>query len=238
MATNELRFSRQQDMIRDPSGLSLLIIGAGGIGSNALHLAVSTGFERITIVDPDFVAEENLAPAYFSRLALSLPKVEALDNDMYDRYGVMINAIQSRLEDADLLQQESFDIVIISTDTIESRQDIWTHFAKHLCHGLWIDARMGGVLATVYAVEMDDPSALADYTEELSISTNGTLPCGMKATAPLTKGWIPGMIGTVLYNAANGAKPPYMQRCDMGMGIFIVQGDAPQLYNEETPDDE
>lgn len=230
---NNIRLSRQANLIQNPPSVyNLLIIGAGSIGSNALHVAVSTGFENITIIDPDVIGEENIYPGFFSQIQVDgkRNKVEALSVDIYDRYGIHV------IYDAALLQQtniihKTFDIVIIGTDSLASRRMAWNIYADELCRGYWIDARMGFWLATVITVDMNNPWSKDTYQNSLSEETQGTLPCGEKATAPMTKGFIPGMIGQSLEKIVNETGPPYIQRYDMESMRHLV---VPQKeYNQD-----
>jgi len=233
----QLRLSRQAELVADPEGLTMLIIGVGGIGSNAAHVAMSVGFEELTIMDPDVVMEENLYPGFFSHGDQGRPKVEALYDRLYDVFGntIDVEPIVGSFPDHD--EFPTFDIVLICTDTLESRREAWRH-GRELCRGVWIDARMGGTLSTVYAIDREDQDAMRDYDMELREGREGELPCGQKATAPLTKGFINGMIGKVLIDIANGDKPLHMQRYDLAFGDMIRQELPParEVNDAETPE--
>lgn len=55
----------------------LCVVGAGSVGSIVLEILARTGFEEITIIDPDTVEESNLDRlVYADRLCLGLPKAE------------------------------------------------------------------------------------------------------------------------------------------------------------------
>jgi len=224
----QARLSRQADLILDPGGFRIAVIGVGGIGSNAVHMALSMGYDSVTLFDPDEVGEENIYPGFFSMMHYGVDKVDAIADTMIGMYGDSINLQGHAIKFEDDPLNELFDIVIISTDTLESRQMMWERYSDMLCSGWWIDARMGGTLATVYSVNMASPLAYQDYTKELSEGEPGELPCGEKATAPLTKGFISGMIGQSLANIANGEDAPHMQRYDMGLGMMIKQDEPPR----------
>jgi hypothetical protein len=235
MNDNGLRLSRQADMIPEMlTDISVAIIGVGSIGSNAAHLLASMGIGDVWLFDPDEINEENLYPGFFSQRDIGEGKGMAVSESIHRRYGLTYAVSGSPFEErigAGTL--EEWDVVIIATDTLESRQDIWVDYANEICNHVWVDARMGGTLATVYAIEMADPNAVAEYRAELADGRAGELPCGMKATAPLTKGFITGMIGQVLYCIANGQTPPFMQRYDLGHHLYIAQDEAPQRRQDE-----
>lgn len=188
----------------------------GGIGSNAVNLVARLGAQHLTLFDPDTVQPENIAPGFFT--------VQDIEDEK--PFSVM-NAIDSNLDLAQHINAQPYeymgqeiasDVVIISTDSMISRRDAWGWQERLGPWRLWIDCRMGGDQASLYVVyrpdERDHPDArkvyreyLRDYEKSLRLPDT-PLPCGLKSTAALTVGMIPGMIGTVLYRAVWGQLPP------------------------------
>jgi hypothetical protein len=230
----QLRLSRQADMIPPLDGVSAAIIGMGGIGSNAAHLMASMGFSNVHLFDNDEIGEENLYPGFFSQMDIGEPKSVGVSNDIWYRYGVRFTSYDDLFQNV-VEPDWEWDVVLICTDSLISRQEIWETNAKYICGHVYIDARMGGTLATVYAVEMADPNALVEYNAELGDGRFSELPCGEKATAPLTKGFISGMIGQVLFDVANNRTPPFMQRYDLTHHLYLAQGEAPKLEMQDEP---
>lgn len=214
----ELMFSRQADLISLDTDPTVLFIGCGGIGSNAIHMAVSMGIDKISVIDPDEVALENVHPGYFTLEDVGESKAFAISNDSMIRQAASTMNTQNCLYgDADLSRH---DIVVISTDNVPSRRAAWAERSL-TCDGIWIDARMGGYLATVISVDLSSEAAVKTYDEFINTEEPGSLPCGEKATAPLTKGFIAGMIGQSLERALNGKPQIYMQRYDLGMALHL-----------------
>ncbi len=224
-AERELMLSRQAELVALPEpNTSMTFIGVGGIGSNALHMAVSMGITDITIVDPDDIGHENVFPGAFPSFKVGEKKVSALMDDMVDYYNVYIDAMPCKLADASLKQAS---IVVVSTDSNVSRRQAWAK-RDYLCYpnSLWIDARMGGYLSTVLTVSLADKAACDTYTEFIQWETDGSLPCGQKATAPLTKGFIAGMIGQSIMRYLNRQPPLYIQRYDLGMALHLTVAES------------
>ena len=217
----ELRLSRQAALMPPPTDISVLIVGVGGIGSNAAHLVASMGFEKITLIDPDTVAEENLYPGFFHTGQVNYNKADEVALELESRYGISAAYYSLHMQELDPEDfANPFNVMIVSTDTLYSRQQIW-RMRREVCTDLYIDARMGAHLATVYAVDMDDNRTMAAYSQELDFDNReGKLACGEKATAPLTKGWIMGMVGKALFNYVNHRQVPFMQRYDLQVGMF------------------
>ncbi len=95
-----------------------LIIGAGSIGSHVCNELVKTGWERITIVDPDYLKEENIF-----RHLLGIEYIDSYKVNSLDRY-FKKNIPQTEIKPLseciqDLVEEGSVDLsdydVIIST---------------------------------------------------------------------------------------------------------------------------
>lgn len=215
----QLLMSRQADMVSDPGEKSIIFIGCGGIGSNAVHMAASIGYKNITLVDPDDVAEENIYPGLFSRERIGLSKVSSLGLRLSSEMDVEVSEWKRLINECEDLG--FFDIAVISTDTLSSRLAAWELYGPQLSKW-WIDARMGGYLATVRTIDTTDMASSINYGDKMAKDREGNLPCGMKATAPMTKGFIAGMIGQSLVDIANGEKPKSVQRYDMEMAYHLT----------------
>lgn len=205
-----LDLSRQADMVEFRSeDFPLLVIGAGGIGSNVVYMAASLGFEHITVYEPDVVEAENIAPQFYRTGDTGELKINALRFTIND----MLNTSPLRTyAESYARQSEVARIVLIGVDNMPTRRRIWK---QNRIDGKrwWIEGRMGGTMCTIYCVDLQDSKQVAEYEVTLG-DPDGQLPCGEKATAFLTKGMIPGMIGCCLFHIVRGSKPPFLQMFD------------------------
>lgn len=198
--------SRQsQIVVGNPADYKLLIIGAGGIGSNAAYVATCTGFTNITVFEPDVVEEENIAPQFYSAGQVGESKAVALLDYIYDMTKIEIEIHEEKYH----RQHVEADIVVVAVDDMPTRRRI---FQQNRIQGWqwWLDGRMGGTTASLFAFEKDSPGQ-SRYENEFLAWPNNELPCGQKATAFLTKGWIPGAIGSVLASIVDGRLVPLWQ---------------------------
>lgn len=184
--------TRQAMIIKgDPAIWSMLVIGAGGIGSNVVYNAACLGFQDITVYEPDIVGPENPAPQFYPLYdADGRLKTDSLSQTIKDWTGVEIKAIPEPFE----RQGGKYDIVVVAVDSIAIRRRIWK--LGGLDWKFWIDGRMGGKQAEIYAVP-NTPEGRAFYEESMQGNME-PLACGMKATAFITKGIIPGLVGSIL----------------------------------------
>lgn len=98
---------------------SVLVVGAGGLGSAALLALARAGVGKIVIVDPDLVEESNLhRQVLYAEGDLGRPKAEAArERLLADFPALAIEAIVGRVEPADAWDLvEAQDVVVDATD--------------------------------------------------------------------------------------------------------------------------
>ena len=156
---------------------SLLIIGAGGIGTTVVDLLVPA-LERIqlgaaiTLMDGDSVEASNLGHQNFSSTDIGAFKVEALAGKWSEVRGLSMNSVAENLRTFE--QLEGYDLVVICVDRPEPRR---------LVHSLdvpWIDLRCSGDGWMVFTSD-SDPNLVAQMTpdhEPMSCQVEGALDAG------------------------------------------------------------
>lgn len=192
------------------------IVGCGGIGSNLANLVARLGGRRFALFDPDEVAEENVAPGWFLPNEIGYKKVEVIQTALDCRFGIISRAANEKFSG----QLCVSDVVLVCTDSMDSRRAAWENRGSLAGWQLWVDCRMGCDQCSVYTVYRPPgyetqpskeyatwQSYVSSYEAVLDLP-DAPLPCGMKATAALTVGMLPGLVGTVLYRVCNGRLPP------------------------------
>ena len=211
---SDLDFSRQSDLYPSDvmSNLSVCVIGCGGIGSNVVNLLARIGIRKFTLYDNDVVESPNVPPTWFRLKDVGLSKVEALKLQLLENFGITTVSARDMFYN---VQGGTFDVVICCTDNIVSRVRAFDDNRLHW--KLWIDARMGGDQCSVYCITRPGPQEAEEKYEKTLQRPDTDLPCGMKSTAALTTGIIPGFIGTCLYRYYGlGQQPPYEMFFKMG----------------------
>lgn len=227
--------SRQADMVADPSNKRVAIIGCGGIGSNAAHVLASMGYRKFTFVDHDVVAAENTHPAYLHHWLVGRKKVDALAQQLIDALGrddFDIQVVDTRVQEwlgnhtaRGRLERPEFDLTVLGLDSLEARRQA-VQGLRDMQMTEWIaDGRMGGYTCQLYCANLYF-NWMQSYLQTLE-GEDAPLLCGMKATSPLTKGWLAGMIGLAGMRIANeenddGTPPPYFQQYDLRNGLLIT----------------
>ena len=156
---------------------SLLIIGAGGIGTTVVDLLVPA-LERIqlgakiTLMDGDTVEASNLCHQNYSAADIGTFKVEALASKWSKANGLQVRSVAENLRDFE--QLDGYDLVIVCVDRPEPRR---------LVHALdvpWIDLRCSGDGWMVFTSD-SDPNLVAQMTpdhEPMSCQVEGALDAG------------------------------------------------------------
>lgn len=102
---------------------SVLIIGCGGLGSNAAEMLVRSGVGRLVLVDYDVVDETNLNRQFYFRDQIGRPKTEALaENLRRIRPDVKLELVQACVSADGLVGLlGEVDAVIEAVDTAEGK---------------------------------------------------------------------------------------------------------------------
>ena len=165
-------------MNEDRTVKSVLIVGAGGIGTTLVDLLIPA-LERIqlkanvTLMDGDVVETTNLGHQRFSQENVGLHKVNAL----FNRYSgameyVKLTAVNENLRNAD--QLEDYDFVVICVDRPHPRRLV------HALRTPWIDLRCSADGWMILSSDSD--AALVEQMtpdhEPMSCQVKGALDAG------------------------------------------------------------
>lgn len=178
----QVSYLRQLDILA-PEKLKhfqFTVIGAGGIGSAVALVLSKMGVDvkKMTIYDPDTVAEHNLPNQMFLAEHLNLPKVEALKSVIERFVGEAPVVHQEAITGTELLT----GVVIAAVDSIEARKAIWEALRLNARCPLYIDARMGGLAGVIYSIRPHNPDDVELYESSLHEASSAVEePCTARA---------------------------------------------------------
>lgn len=146
----EERYSRHWDMI-DIERLHTTpfkIIGTGSVGSFTCLSLVKMGAHIIEVFDDDLIDEINISNQFYRMKDVGEYKVDALQSLISDFEGINITTHPVKCNGKEDLN----GIVIVALDSMLPRKRIWDSVKGNPKVELFIDPRMGGRVARIYAV--------------------------------------------------------------------------------------
>lgn len=169
-----LDLSRQLDLVSSNNLTDgVTIIGAGSVGSFTALTISKMGVEKIEIFDEDGVDTHNIPNQFYKLQDIGEFKVDALESVLKEFCGV-----SAKVHNTFYDRQKLNPIVIVATDSMESRWAVWLEFLKQPQTKVLIEARMGGELGIVYCVSKKEKKF---YEKTLySDSEAEQLPCSAR----------------------------------------------------------
>lgn len=156
------------------------LIGAGGIGSWAALELTKMGVSGILTYDADKVELHNISNTIYRDSDIGKPKVQALKEIIKMLSGADIFPIESNYT-PDTMPLDG--IIICGVDSMAARQQIWQSVKSSESHvDLYVDGRMGGQIALVYAVRPNNTDEVQAYEKTLHSDENAAVePCTNRA---------------------------------------------------------
>ena len=124
------------------------IIGTGSVGSFTCLSLVKMGAHMIEVFDDDLIDEVNISNQFYRIKDIGEYKVDALQSLISDFEGVSITTHPVKCNGKEDLN----GIVIVALDSMLPRKRIWDSIKGNENVELFIDPRMGGRVARIYAV--------------------------------------------------------------------------------------
>lgn len=172
--------TRQVDIIpMDSLRHKITIIGAGAIGSFTALALTKMGFTDVEVWDFDEVSVENMNCQWYRFGDIGKPKVNALQELVFDFTKIKIIPKQERYVD-----QELSGILITAVDSMAARKQIWERLKAGNYGVTWlIDPRMAAEYAMSFVINPWDEKDRETYEKVLySDEESVNERCTAKAT--------------------------------------------------------
>jgi hypothetical protein len=201
--------TRHMAIFQIPSGFSVTLIGAGGIGAVTALTLAKIGVETMDVFDDDVVSQENI-PTQLHRVSdIGRLKVEGLAETLR-QFSDDIDVLGSPLR-VSAAEQIISTLVISAVDSIDARKAIWAALCNPQSNwNYYLDARMGAMEFQQFLIAKDSPS-MEHYAQALGAINDSDLPeapCTAKATF-FTAMIAAGHIGMTVANIVNGVAQPH-----------------------------
>ena len=153
----------------------ILLVGTGGIGSNALYCLTKTIPAQYFILDEDIVEEYNVGTQFFRPNQVGKYKVEACKDNCEYPGSKPIITMKKQYSD------EYLPITITALDNMKTRKEVFENWKKNPDRELYLDGRLRASLYEVYVVI---PGREEEYEKTLfEDSEVDEGPCTFKQTA-------------------------------------------------------
>lgn len=140
------RYANQLDIVNPAfEQTSVVIIGAGWIGSTTCMCLAQMGIKNITVIDYDEVENHNLASQLYKESDIGLSKVTALQKNVHEFTWIVINTIPTKFKPEDI---KDADIVICWVDNMATRKEVMEACTER--NKRFIDARMAWQYFEIY----------------------------------------------------------------------------------------
>lgn len=148
-------FTRQQDLVdlKTLQRTRITLIGVGAVGSFIAFNLAKMGLGSLDIYDSDVVEAHNIPNQIYKKSHINKYKVEALKETIEEVSETTVNINPFEFEG-----ERGNQIVVSAVDSIESRQSIWSGL-KRSKFSLYIDTRMGGLVGTIFALNIRDKTS-------------------------------------------------------------------------------
>lgn len=128
----------------------IAIVGCGSGGSALAAMAVRAGIGKFTLVDPDFLALENIGRHILSREDVGKPKVEGIKRTIIDvNPRAEVHVVRGKFEDLEVKP----DLIVAATDSFACESAINDYSLREsvpvVYGGCWGEASAGEILYVV-----------------------------------------------------------------------------------------
>lgn len=200
-------YIRQTGLI-DPELLtkSILVIGAGSIGSWTALALLKLGCSNVTVLDNDVVEAHNAGSQVYNSIDDGKRKIDALKMKLLGLTEIQPEYIFTTIDAETVKQLLGFDIVISAIDNIEGRKIMFD--ALKGSDKLFIDGRMAGNAIEVYTIPMDKEASVKLYGETL-FSPEEAIPVSCSERSVVYNCFvIAGIITDIVAQRANKEETP------------------------------
>ena len=128
----------------------IIVVGAGGTGSNFCYAAASAGIE-IHLFDDDTVEAHNLGGQFYNQSQIGQSKVTAVMNNCYAFRGEVINVYDTKYDENSM----STPIMVSCVDSMIARKIMFDNWKKQENRELFLDMRMDAENFQIFAVTKD-----------------------------------------------------------------------------------
>lgn len=154
---------------------TILFVGQGGIGGNAMYCLAKTIPAKYYIIDADIVESFNVGCQFFNKSQVGKKKVQAIKETLDACSTAQINTLDKTYNN------EYLPIMISGLDNMATRKQMYEEWKKHEDREILIEGRLRASLYEVYVVTKGREEAYEATLFNDEDADDG--PCTFKQTA-------------------------------------------------------
>lgn len=182
-----------RELINASKPLNMLLVGAGGNGSEFLDamvrlhsalLALGGKGLNITVMDDDTVSNSNIVRQRFWPHMVGQNKAVALVHQTNLMMGTNWSALPIRFSEATAPREGLFDLVVTAVDNLDARRSVIAYFDQSIRETFWLDMGVSKDSGQVFFGRFGDnnltdqwPTAVAHFPEILTREDDDTPSC-------------------------------------------------------------
>lgn len=176
-------YKRQTDLVTPKElSFSIVLIGAGGIGSWSASALTRMGCQNISVIDHDTIESQNIASQNYLWSQVGELKAVELSGALWqitEEQESTFGAFPSTFQDYFKKRPDAEpNMVICALDSMDERIELWDIIKQKKSIEYYIDARMGGELMRVYAFDPLNSILRSKYEKTLYPSSKADpMPC-------------------------------------------------------------
>jgi len=203
---------RQEELVGlDQLQFPIALAGAGGIGSPVTLALAKLGCGDITVHDPDVVEPHNLPNQLYGPADLGRLKVDAL-GDILER----LTGLRPRTHVQRLPSRPHPGVIVAAVDSMAARAQIWADSVRmQPAVRLFVDARMGGEVGRMLAVNPADPDDVERYEATLHGDDAADPALCFQQAVGYSTLVIAGLVAAIVRRFAVGEQPPFETIVDL-----------------------
>lgn len=174
-----------------------MIIGLGNEGSNLAFILAKMGFNLI-LCDYDIIEEHNMGAQFYNSSHIGMNKVDALFNQLNvensDNIYTKVNEKITKDNISSILSSYNMiDYIVLATDTMKSRIDLFNAIDQYLLSGktnlnIMMDVRSSGIEFQIFNIDLMSIQELELYksnlyTDDDAVNEGATTACGVRNLA-------------------------------------------------------
>lgn len=222
-STTGISFMRQLGILHTDNmkDVSVHVVGAGSAGSFTVLTLAKMGIRKIEVWDDDTIESHNIPNQFYMVTQTGKNKVDALKEMVKTMTGVDIKVRNERFtEDSEMDLSTGKNIVVMCTDSKESRRTIWKKI-KNTPDCVLVDSRMGAEMMKIYTMRTTDTMVQGDYED--SLKQNGVeLPCTAR-TIIYNVLVLSGIVVSQIKKVINGEDCPFEVILDLKTMVFMTK---------------